>query len=572
MNTCCFVPGPGPTGTSEDVQQLVEYVLVCQEIAQALAEAGKVDRAVASSQMKTGGSTLAIWFQRLRNKLSTDWGVLLLLTLGWGLFLTLLLLFASRQYGFHRDELALLDNGQHLAWGYVEYPPLAPFLAHIDLALFGLSLIGIRSFSILVVCLVLLLTALMARELGGSGQAQIVAGLAAVTAPVLFFDGLFLSYETFDYLWWVAIAYCMIRLLKSQDPRWWLAIGAAIGLGAMTKYTMAFEVMGIIAGVLLTPARRFLKSPWLWAGAALAALIVLPNLVWQAQHQFISLHFTFSIHARDIRIGRTGLLSFLLFQLFACTNLAALALWVTGFWFYARRPEGQAYRALAWMAVVPFGLFLVLQGRFYYPAPIYPMLIAAGSYHMERKRQASLGRSPAQPRGWRQFTGLAVSSLLIIAIAMPLAPVNSALGQLEISVISEYREEIGWRELTRTVAEIYQDLPAAERTQAGILAGNYGEAGAIDLYGAAYGLPKAISGIDSYWLRGYGDPPPQTLIVLGLNQQEVSQIFQSCQLAGHTSNRYGILNEETRDHPDVFVCRYLRQSWPQFWKTFQYFG
>jgi 4-amino-4-deoxy-L-arabinose transferase-like glycosyltransferase len=522
--------------------------------------------------MKTGGSTRAVWLQRLRARLSTDWGILLLLTVGWGLFLTLLLLIASRQYGFHRDELALLDNGQHLAWGYVEYPPLAPFLAHIDLALFGLSLIGIRSFSILAACLVLLLTALMARQLGGSRQAQIVAGLAAATAPVLFFDGLFLSYETFDYLWWVVIAYFMLRLLKSEDPRWWLAIGAAIGLGAMTKYTIAFLVIGIIAGVFFTPARRFLKSPWLWAGSVLAALIVLPNLVWQAQHQFIALRFTYSIHARDIRIGRTGLLSYLLSQLYACTNPAAITLWITGFWFYARRPAGQAYRALAWIAAVPFGLFLVLQGRFYYPAPIYPMLIAAGSYYFERKRLASFAESPVRSRGWRRYTGLAVSSLLLMAIAMPLAPVNSALGQVEIGVVGEYREEIGWQELTQTVAGIYQDLPAAERSQAGVLAGNYGEAGAIDLYGPAYGLPQAISGIDSYWLRGYGDPPPQTLIVLGLTQQEASQIFQTCRLAGHTSNRFGVLNEETRSHPDIFVCRNLRQPWPQFWKSFQYFG
>ncbi len=525
-----------------------------------------------SSQIKTGGLIPAAWFQRLRNKVSSDWGVLLLLTVGWGLFLTLLLVIASRQYGFHRDELNLLDNGQHLAWGYVEYPPLAPFLAHIDLALFGLSLVGIRSFSILAACLVLLLTGLMARELGGSRRAQIVAGLAAATAPVLLFDGLFLSYETFDYLWWVVIAYLMIRLLKSENPRWWLAIGAAIGLGAMTKYTIAFEVIGIAAGVLFTPARRHLKSPWLWAGAALATLIVLPNLVWQIQHQFIGLRFTLSIHARDIRIGRTGLLSFLLSQLYANTNPAAIALWISGFWVYARRQEGQGLRTLAWMAAVPFGLFLVLQGRFYYPAPVYPMLIAAGVCQIERKREASPGQSLARQRGWQRYLGLVVSSLLLIAIAMPLAPVNSALGRVETTVVSEYREEVGWQELTKTVAEIYQGLPAAERSQAGILAGNYGEAGAIDLYGPAYGLPQAISGIDTYWLRGYGDPPPQTLIVVGLTQLEVSQIFQTCQLAGHNSNRFGILNEETRSHPDIFVCRNLRRPWPEFWKVFQYFG
>ncbi len=214
-----------------------------------------------SSQIKTGGLIPAVWFQRLRKMLSSDWGVLLLLALGWGLFLTIVVVIASRQYGFHRDELALFDNGQHLAWGYVEYPPLAPFLAHIGLALFGLSLVALRLFPILAACLVLLLTGLMARELGGARRAQIVAGLAAVTAPVLLFDGLFFSYETFDYLWWVVIAYLMIRLLKSENPRWWLAIGAAIGLGAMTKYTISLSRSTPGTSALGAPACSLFSSP-----------------------------------------------------------------------------------------------------------------------------------------------------------------------------------------------------------------------------------------------------------------------------------------------------------------------
>lgn len=507
----------------------------------------------------------------LRKALSSEWGVLLLLAFGWGLILTVVVVIASQRYGFHRDELALLDNGQHLAWGYVEYPPLAPLLAHIGLMLFGFSLVSLRLFPILAVCLVLLLTGLMTRELGGSRRAQIVAGLAAVSAPVLLFNGMFFAYEVFDYLWWVVAAYFMIRLLTSENPRWWLGIGAAVGLGAMTKYTMAFEAIGIAAGVFFTPARRYLKSPWLWAGAALAALIILPNLIWQTQHQFIAFRFTSSIHSRDIRIGRTGFLKYLLDQLYACNNIAAMALWIRGFRYYARRPEGQRYRALAWMAGVPFVLFLVLQGRSYYPAPIYPMLIAAGSCHIERQWQALPAPTRTRKRRW-QYGGLVVSALLFMALVFPLAPVKSGLGRAENATAVELREEIGWPELVQTIAGIRSSLPVSEQAGAGILAGNYGEAAAVNLYGPDYGLPTAISGIDSYWLRGYGNPPPQTLIVVGLSQEDVTYIFQSCRLAGHTSNRYGIVNEETRDHPDIFVCRNLRQPWPQFWKDFHYFG
>ncbi len=136
----------------------------------------------------------------------------------------------------------------------------------------------------------------------------------------------------------------------------------------------------------------------------------------------------------------------------------------------------------------------------------------------------------------------------------------------------DYREELGWEELTQTVAQIRYALPAEDRARLGILAGNYGEAGAINLYGDGYGLPRAISGINSFWQRGYGNPPPETLIVVGISRRFLEKNFASCQLAGHTWNRFGVENEETSDHPDIFVCRGLRQSWPEFWKDFQYYG
>jgi hypothetical protein len=520
------------------------------------------------SQSKTGINDLTAL---IKKELSTDTVFLLLLTLGWGLFMTLIVFIASRQYGFHGDELNLIENGQHLAWGYVEYPPLAPFLAHIAFALFGLSLVGIRSFSILVVCLVFLLTALMARELGGSLRAQVVAGLAAVTAPILLFAGLLFSYETFDYLWWVVIAYFMIRLLKSDNPRWWLGIGAAIGLGAMTNYIIGVEIIALIAGVIFTPARRYLKSPWLWAGAALAVLIVSPNLVWQAQHQWIAIRFTSSIHARDMSIGRTSLLAFLPYQLLACTNIAAIALWITGFWYYARRPEGQGYRALAWMAAVPFIFFLIFQGRYYYPAPIYPMLIAAGSCQVESRLAGLSGRRLARQRSL-QYGSLAVISLLLMAVTWPIAPVNSALGRVENTANSNYREEIGWRQLVQTIAGIRSSLPVSEQAGVGVLTDSYGETAAVDLYGPVYHLPAALSGINTYWLRGYGNPLTQTLIAVGFSPQTLSKIFQSCQAAGAISNRFNLPNDETRNNSVIYICRDLRYPWPQFWKYFQYFG
>ena len=256
--------------------------------------------------------------------LFTDTNVLLLL----GLALFLLHMFTNHQYGFHQDEMVVLDNANNLDWGYVEYPPLTPFLARIELTLFGLSLVGARTFSALAFSIILVLTGLMARELGGGRSAQILAALAASIAPFALIQGALIQYVNFDFLWSVLIAYLVIRLLKTEDPRWWIAIGAAIGLGMMTKYTMVMFVAGLVGGVLLTDARRYLRSPWLWGGVALSLLIFLPNLIWQIRHDFISLDFLSSIHARDVEIGRAA--SYIPEQFFSNANPFALTIWITG--------------------------------------------------------------------------------------------------------------------------------------------------------------------------------------------------------------------------------------------------
>ncbi len=162
--------------------------------------------------------------------------------------------------------------------------------------------------------------------------------------------------------------------------------------------------------------------------------------------------------------------------------------------------------------------------------------------------------------------------MIAAAITLPIAPINSAWWNIASDMNSDLKEEIGWPELVQTAAQIRDGLPATDRARLGILAGNYGEAGAINLLGPVYDLPTAISGINSYWLRGYGDPPPQTLIVLGLTSTQANQIFKTCEIAGHITNRYNVMNEETTDHPTILVCRDLRTTWPDFWQHFRYYG
>ena len=474
-------------------------------------------------------------------------------------------LLTNHGYGPHRDELQVLSDARHLDWGFVPYPPVTPVLARIGLSIFGFSLVGLRLFSVIAQALVVVLTGLMARELGGGRLAQATAALAVALSTLPLFEGTEFQYTSYDNLWWVLIAYFVIRLLKTENPQWWLAIGAAVSIGLQTKYTMGFFVVGIVSGLLLTNTRRYLASGWLWAGAALALLIFLPNLIWQVRHDFISLHFLHHIHARDVGQGRAN--GFLRDQFLICTNPVAAPLWIAGLVFFLR---DRRYRMLGWMYLVPLALFFFGKGRGYYLGAAYPMLMAMGGVAGERWA-GSLSRV------WRWtveaafFTMLVACGLYISAIILPLTS-SGKLREFALANNGDLREEIGWNELVTTVAAIRDSLPAEQRASVGVLVSNYGEQGAIEILGQPYHLGVPISMTNSSWLRGYPVPPPATLIVLGFSREQADKAFTSCRLAGHNGNPYGVKNEEGEEHPDIFVCGVPRLGWPEFWEEYQAFG
>jgi 4-amino-4-deoxy-L-arabinose transferase-like glycosyltransferase len=254
-------------------------------------------------------------------------------------------LFTGERYGFHRDELATVEDARHLAWGFVAYPPITPFFGRLSLILFDTSLTGFRFFAAVVEAIAVVLTGLMARELGGKRGAQLVAAAAAL--PVCLGGGSLMQYVAFDYFFWVLTAYFVVRLLRTDDPRWWLAIGASIGFGMEAKYTMGFFALAVVGALVLTSSRRYLKSKWLWYGVALSILVLLPNLLWQARHHFVSLAFLQHIHTRDVRQGHTKY--FLLDQL--RYTIFAVPLWLSGLYFYLISPKGARFRMLGWMYV-----------------------------------------------------------------------------------------------------------------------------------------------------------------------------------------------------------------------------
>jgi hypothetical protein len=425
--------------------------------------------------------------------------------------------------------------------------------------------VGLRLFSVIAQATVVYVSGLMARELGGARLAQMAPAVSVALSPLPLFQGTEFQYSSFDFLWWVLIAFFTIRLLRTEDPRWWLAIGASVGLGLLTKYAIAFYIAGILAGVVLSSARRYLAGKWFWAGIALALLIFLPNFLWLVRHDFISYHFLQHIHMRDVNQGRAE--GFFKGQFLLNANLFAAPLWIAGLVFVAIEKR---YRMLAWMYIVPLAMFYFSKGRFYYVSPAYPMLLAMGGVACERWVRRLR-------RPWRLtleivfFTGVAAVGGFICAIIIPLAP-SGPLRDFALKQNGDLREEIGWDELVANVARIRASLPPDQQAGVGVVVGNYGEQGAIELLGPAYQLPPPISMTNSAWLRGYPSPPPATLIVLGFGEEQANHAFTACRQVGRLTNSLGIKNEESTFHPQIFVCGPPQKGWPQFWKDHQAFG
>ncbi|HEY6305331.1 MAG TPA: glycosyltransferase family 39 protein [Candidatus Angelobacter sp.] len=472
-------------------------------------------------------------------------------------------------YGFHRDELQTLDDARHLDWGFVAYPPITPLIGRLELLVFGPSLIGFRLFAAVAVSTVMVLTGLIAKELGAKRHVQLLAAVAAGISPVSLIQGAVFQYVSFDYLWGVTVTYLLIRLLKSEDARWWVPIGAVLGLGMETRYTIGFLALGIAGAVLLTPARRFLGNGWLWAGVGVSILILLPNLIWQMQHHFISLEFLSYLRARDLRQGRYS--GFYRGQFLDCVNLVTVPLALLGLWFYFFRQEGRRYRLLGWTFVVSFSLFALRGSRSYYTAPLYPMLIAGGSVLFANLLGGLRGAWSRRAYGL-QWTAILAGGIAVALLVMPVAPIGSGIWRITSKLHDQFREEIGWPELAQAVAGTYSSLSQEERERTGILTGNYGEAGALNLYGPALGLPHAMSLTNSFWYRGYDPRLPPTVILAGFDLDEGQRLFGSCAVAAENKNPFGVENEESRDHPQILLCRNLRMSWPVYWEHFRRFG
>ncbi len=301
----------------------------------------------------------------------------------WAITLAKLLfhIYFNNRYGYFRDEFDYISCGDHLGWGYVDQPPLIPFLIHINRAVLGDSLRSIRFIPALASSLLVVQTAVLACEFGGRGFALLLSAITVGIAPQYLSNGSLLGTNCLEPNLWMGCAYFAILAIKCDNPRYWLWFGVIAGLGMEEKYSIAIFGFGVVLGLLLTAQRRVFLNPWIWLGGLAAFLIFLPNLLWNLHY-----HWPFLELMRNIRAeGRDVILplpQFFLQQTFLIDPITA-PIWLTGLFALLFSARLKPYRALGWCYLVCFAVFFLLHGKSYYLAPVYPMLLAAGAVVIE---------------------------------------------------------------------------------------------------------------------------------------------------------------------------------------------
>ncbi|MEB3210767.1 MAG: glycosyltransferase family 39 protein [Leptolyngbyaceae bacterium] len=494
-----------------------------------------------------------------------------------GLFKLLLHFCTNHQYGYYPDELYYIAAGEHLDWGFAEGSPLTPAIANLSRWLLGDALFAIRFFPALSGAATVILTGLIARELGGGRLAQVIAAIAVIFVPGYLFLHTILTMNAFEPLLWALCAYFAIYILKTEQLSLWAIAGVVVGIGLMNKFSIAFFAASLVLGILITPARRLLFSRWFLLGGILAIGIFSPTILWQINHQW-----PFLEHQRESSLyEKKGLLWSaidLILQQVILTNPGAVPVWGCGLYYYLFTRDGKPYRPLGWAYIITLGWFLFFEGRFYYLLPIYPMLLAAGAVFLEPTLQRYLV--------WKYTTlfVLLASGVILVPVSLPILPIESlirysnaiyrppTLSSSQQEDASEapwhFRLMLGWEETVVWIAQIYQQLSPQEQSECAILAWGYGNAGAIDFWGSAYNLPKAISGHTGYYFWGPQDYSGSVVLSIGGDPTFLQQTFDSVELV--TTLTYedivGVTDELT-----LYLCKDIKRPLSEMWPAFKYY-
>jgi hypothetical protein len=485
---------------------------------------------------------------------------------------------ASR-YGYFGDELYFLACGEHLDWGYVDHPPLIAFVAWLVRYTLGASLVAIRLPSALAGTVLVILTGLLARELGGGRFAMALSAAASALAFVYVVVHYLFTMNAFEPLFWTGCALLLVRIIKTDDQRLWLWFGLLAGVGVQNKYSMGVYGLGLIVGVLLTPERRALRQKWIWLGGAVAGLVFLPNAIWNVRHSwpFFELMRNIRASGRDVVLSPV---EYVLRQGFNM-NPGTLPIWLSGVGWLLLPGRGRPFRSLGWAFLVTLATFVVTRGKDYYLAPAFATLFAAGAVAIE-------GFTPAG--GWRRWLRpallalLAVVTLPFLPMGLPILPADRLIAYQErlgltlpttekahtrAALPHHFAWQFGWDEMVGAVAAAYHALPPEEQARVAIIGNNYGESGAIDLLGPKHGLPlKALGTHQSYWLWGPGDPGKDILIIIGDRADRLKPWCADVQVAAQLSHPWGAVWE----NGPVLVCRQPKMPVWEIWPRLKHWS
>jgi len=486
--------------------------------------------------------------------------------------------FGVQQYGFFRDELYYIACSHHLAWGYIDQPPLIALVAWVARHVVGDSLVGYRILPALAGGATVFFTGQLARELGGNRLAQFVAAATILLAPLLLAFNSFLSMNAFEPLFWIVCAWLAVRVVKGESPKLMLLFGAVAGVGLENKHTMLVFLFAVVAGLALSSQFRsdrssLIPSKWIWLGALAALALFLPNLIWEARHGWPQIEVV--RNAQQFKNVEVSPLRFLGEQILFMQPFA-LPIWLGGLCWYLFAQKGKRFRFLGWAYLIVVGIFIALHGKSYYAAPIYPVMAAAGGVAFEQF-------TSRWNRRWLRVTYPAVlilGGLATLPFGVPLLPVDAFIRYSQTvsygrwvkterdataALPQIYADMFGWEHMATTIAGVYHDLPRAEQANCAILAGNYGEAGAIDFYGAKLGLPGAISGHNNYFLWGPQGYSGGCVILFGERADVYKNFFGEAERVATISDPHAMPSEQ---NVPVYLCRNpqapLSVLWPRF--------
>jgi 4-amino-4-deoxy-L-arabinose transferase-like glycosyltransferase len=475
--------------------------------------------------------------------------------------LTALLIAVSGRYGYHRDELYFIQSGRHLAWGYPDQPPLVPLIARLMTDLAPGSLVLLRLPSALAAGLLVVFTALLTRELGGGRTAQVLAGAVVAIAPVITGASHLLSTTTFDLPAWALLCLILLRILRTGENRLWLLAGLVAGVALLDTDLVAFLIVAVVVGLAIAGPRATFRFGWFYAGGAIALALWSPYLVWQGSHGWPELSVAHSIAA-----GNSG--SSAPWWLIVPEQLVLVPwyfspIWIAGLVRLFRDPGLRWCRAVGVAWPVLAVLFMATGGKPYYLAGMTPVLLAAGA-------QPAVDwtvRAHARARRGLLIVGMALS-VLLLPITLPVLPASVVHDTPIVALNYDAGETIGWPAFVGEIAAVYQSLPPDRRAHAIVLTGNYGEAGAVDRFGPAHGLPAGYSGHMGFW---YWGPPPAaatTAVVVGYDRSELG-FCRTVRLAGQLNNREDVKDDEQGG--PIWICQ-LGRSWATIWSSQKNFG